>query len=115
MIYAYLRVSSSHQDEQNQRQGVDHIPWMTSVLGDIGTSGDGKLPNIVGDLNGLQYPAPEYLTGPFTYAGKVGQKAPNADPSGSAVNFNAGNVSNIYTDVDKVYPAYIVMQWCIKY
>lgn len=102
------------------------VPWMETDHLAAGSS-VGALPNITGTYDGLIY-IPAYrsdnisMTGTGALTGHTGLGVTGhvASDQGSdreyyQLTFNAGNSNSIYTNTDRVVPAYQQMNYIIKY
>ncbi len=97
---------------------IDHAPWYSAAL-PVGQFGKGNVPNITGTIEWLPPRNASSIpvgTGAFsmTNLGAVATGGTFAS-TGTKVNFNASSSNAVYSNVDRVVPAYTTCLYCIKY
>lgn len=94
---------------------ADRDPWYSVAL-PVGQVGNGHVPNITGVFTGDRIALSFETSGAFYNTTSVRRGNPGgSDASTAAVGFDASRSSQVYSDVDRVIPAYATCLYCIRY
>ena len=96
---------------------VEHIPWYSGNIS-VGKAGKGHLPNITGGISQFISADPSTASGAFSIK-KLSSTSQvivgvNNQPK-YTMNFDASRSSSVYTNTDRVVPAYKTCLYCIRY
>ena len=94
---------------------LDRAPWYSGSI-PIGEIGNGSLPNITGVFTGDRIALSFKTSGAFynTFSVVRGNPA-GSEANDVAVGFDASRSSQVYSNVDRVIPAYATCLYCIRY
>lgn len=94
---------------------VDRAPWYSGTV-PVGRLGNGHLPNITGVFTGDRIALSFTTSGAFYNTTSVARGNPGgSDRNTAAVGFDASHSSQVYSNVDRVIPAFATCLYCIRY
>ena len=115
LILSFLKKESNIKRTFNVPNLIDRAPWYSGAV-PVGKSGVGQLPNITGVFTGDRIALSFATSGAFYNTTSVTRGNPSgSDANSAAVGFDASRSSPIYSNTDRVIPAFATCLYCIRY